>query len=93
MTLFRYVLAFYIPASFIFDVIFGTSKYPVATLDVCFIVLIYIYVSPYIYQYKATNAANGLYYGYCLSATLEASTPTDNSCVPDTGQNYGVKNP
>lgn len=50
-------------------------------------------VSPYIYQYKATNAANGLYYGYCLSGTLESSTPTDNSCVPDTGQNYGVKNP
>ncbi len=50
-------------------------------------------VSPYIYEYKATGLSNGKYYGYCIGATLESSVPTTNTCTPDTGFNYGVKNP
>lgn len=46
------------------------------------------------YEYKATNVSGGNYYGYCLSAQLEAEDPAD-SCTPDTAynQNYGTKNP
>lgn len=48
--------------------------------------------APYTYQYKATDIASGNYYGYCLSATLEIQDPED-TCTPDTNQNYGLKNP
>lgn len=44
------------------------------------------------YSYKATNASGGNYYGYCLSAGLESENPTD-SCTPNTGDTYGIKNP
>lgn len=45
------------------------------------------------YMYEALNPSGGKYYGYCLSASLEAETPTTNTCTPSVGQNYGVKNP
>ena len=44
------------------------------------------------YEYQPTGYSGGSYYGYCLSAELEAEIPT-NTCTPDTNQNYGVKNP
>jgi type II secretion system protein G len=44
------------------------------------------------YMYRATTSNNGHYYGYCLGGTLESEDPTD-SCTPDTGQNFGIKNP
>lgn len=44
------------------------------------------------YTYKATSVSGGNYYGYCLSAGLESEDPTD-SCTPNTGDTYGIKNP
>lgn len=44
------------------------------------------------YWYRATTLVNGLYYGYCLSANLEGTVPTD-TCVPDGEYNWGVSNP
>ena len=44
------------------------------------------------YMYKATDLANGVYYGYCLSSLLETENPTD-TCTPYTGQSFGIKNP
>lgn len=44
------------------------------------------------YKYKATDSANSLYYGYCISAYLETEDPTD-TCTPYTGQSFGIKNP
>lgn len=44
------------------------------------------------YQYQATSVSGGQYYGYCLSANLEAEDPQD-TCTPYTGYTYGVKNP
>lgn len=48
-----------------------------------------------VYRFEVTNLVSGNYYGYCLSALLEAETPTNNTCTPDTvnGHNYGVKSP
>lgn len=50
--------------------------------------------SPYIYQYKATDASGSTYYGYCLSAYLETQDLTD-TCTPDAtlSHNYGTKSP
>lgn len=50
------------------------------------------------YSYKATNAASGQYYGYCLSAKLETISVTTSTCTgSDTdsvnSHNYGSKNP
>lgn len=36
--------------SIVFDTLFSVSKYPVLTLLVCGIVIVYIYVSPFIYS-------------------------------------------
>ncbi|MBI5448719.1 type II secretion system protein GspG [Candidatus Gottesmanbacteria bacterium] len=51
----------------------------------------------YVYRYKATDVSGGSYYGYCVSAYLEAETPASNSCTPDASQtpahNFGVKSP
>lgn len=44
------------------------------------------------YMYQATNLSGGNYYGYCMSALLEAENPSD-TCTPSTGQNYGLKQP
>lgn len=44
------------------------------------------------YWYKATDVSNGAYYGYCLSANLEQTAPTD-TCTPDASYNWGIKNP
>lgn len=44
------------------------------------------------YWYRATDLVNGAYYGYCLSANLEQTAPTD-SCTPDNSYNWGIKNP
>ncbi len=44
------------------------------------------------YWYRATQLVNGKYYGYCLSANVEGTVPT-NTCVPDGGYNWGVSNP
>lgn len=44
------------------------------------------------YWYRATDLVSGNYYGYCLSANLEQTNPTD-SCTPNTGYNWGTKNP
>ncbi len=46
------------------------------------------------YRYMATNLVSGNYYGYCVSALLEADNPAD-TCTPDTvnSHNYGVKSP
>lgn len=51
--------------------------------------------SSQVYRFEATNLVSGNYYGYCLSALLEAETPTNNTCTPDTvnSHNYGVKSP
>lgn len=49
----------------------------------------------YKYYYQPTAASGGLYYGYCLSGTLEAVIPADNTCTPNAAesQNFGMKNP
>lgn len=44
------------------------------------------------YMYRATDIANGIYYGYCISSLLETENPTD-TCTPYTGQSFGIKNP
>lgn len=52
------------------------------------------------YSFKATNGSGGNYYGYCLSAYLEAEDPADTCTdvpVVDAGQDpahtYSIKNP
>lgn len=45
------------------------------------------------YKYKATNLVTGRYYGYCIEANLETSTPTSNSCTPEAGYNLGARHP
>lgn len=49
-------------------------------------------ISSQTYIYTPTDQSGGNYYGYCLSALLESSDPSD-TCTPSTGNNYGVKNP
>ncbi len=43
------VLVLLIGGAFFFDVVFGTSRYPILTMLVCGIVVLYEFVSPYIY--------------------------------------------
>jgi len=45
------------------------------------------------YYYEATDSSGGHYYGYCLSSDMEASNPTDSSCTPHSGHEYGLKSP
>lgn len=45
------------------------------------------------YKYKATDGAGSYYYGYCLEADLEASTPASNPCTPEATYNYSVRHP
>ena len=49
--------------------------------------------STYPYRYRATNVTGARYYGYCMGGKLEASTPTDNPCTPETNYNFTVRNP
>lgn len=44
------------------------------------------------YRYQPSQRSGGNYYAYCLSALLESENPAD-TCAPDTGDNYGLKNP
>lgn len=45
------------------------------------------------YFYRAiSQGSDGLYYGYCITVNLERDDVTD-TCTPDVGYNWGVKNP
>lgn len=43
-------LSLIIGSSFLIDVIFSLSRYPILTISVCGIVLVYELVSPYLYS-------------------------------------------
>ena len=45
----KVVLVLLVGGAFFFDVVFGTSEYPILTMLVCGIVVLYELVSPYIY--------------------------------------------
>lgn len=47
------------------------------------------------YRYQATNLSSGKYYGYCVSALIEADVNPADTCTPDTvnSHNYGAKSP
>lgn len=51
--------------------------------------------STQVYRYKATDLSSGNYYGYCLSALIEAELNPTDTCTPDTvnSHNYGLKSP
>lgn len=50
-----------------------------------------------VYQYRATNASGGQYYGYCLASRFEAASGTVNNCtpvaLPNSNYNYGLRHP
>lgn len=51
----------------------------------------------FVYRFKFTNKISGKFYGYCLSAKIEAETNPATTCTPNSTipylHNYGVKSP
>lgn len=46
-----------------------------------------------VYYYRPEEQVDGKYFAYCMSVNLERSVPTDVTCTPDNGYNWGVNSP